>query len=387
MAGYVSREQLFQTPTITGLVNQIDTPGSLFQRFYGLSGTGKRVQGRHTGWDLFNGTRSVASIRAPRTGPNLRSRKPYGSRSAQLLRTHEKLMIFDEDLMRFRPAGAPIGSIDAGGQAYVRQQLGYFSQVFRNTREWAVSRMFRGGFGVKVYGDEMRLCESGDSDAMFTIDYGMPAGHFDQLDVTGSGDIIDTSWDNPAADIVSQFMVLDVEAERVSGYPTRHIWINGNTARYLFENTQLASIRGTSVRIFETLSRREIDPASRLPDTGYDIVFGAMPLHRFHVYNGGLAAPGTAEDFDSQISTSNFERLIPDNVAIITPDPGDWCEMHSGSEYIRENVTRPMREVYGMNSWSTPVIDPSGQEVKMVDNFLPIMTIPRAVFYATVIFA
>lgn len=385
---YVSREKLFQTPVITGLVSQIDVPGSLFQRFYGLAGRGKPVQGRHTGWDLFHATRSVAGVRSPRSGPAMRDRKPYGSKSAQLLRLHEKMIIFDEDLMRYRPAGAPIGSIDDSGKAYVRQQMGYFSQVFRNTREWAVSRMFRGGFGVKSVGDELLLCESGDADALFTIDYEIPAGHKAQLDVSGSGDIIDTSWDDPAADIVSQFTRLDVQAERVSGYPTRHIWINGNTAQYLFENTQLATVRGTSVRVFDTLSRREIDPASKLPDTGYDIVFGAMPLHRFHVYNGGLVAPGTAENYSSQIASGNYEFFIPDNYAIITPEPSaDWCEMHSGSEYIRENVTSSMREVYGMNAWSTPVIDPPGQEVKMVDNFLPVLYIPRALFYAEVIFA
>jgi len=384
---FVSREKLFQTPVITGLVSQIDVPGSLFQRFYGLAGRGKPVQGRHTGWDLFHATRSVAGVRAPRSGPATRDRKPYGSKSAQLLRLHEKMVIFDEDLMRYRPAGAPIGSIDDGGKAYVRQQLGYFSQVFRNTREWVVSRMFRGGFGVKSVGDELRLCEFSDSDAIFKVDYELPAGHKDQLDVTGSGDIIDTSWDDASADIVSQITKLDVQAERVSGYPTRHIWLNGNTAYYLFENTQLASIRGTSVRIFDTLSRREIDPASKLPDTGYDIVFGAMPLHRFHVYNGGLVAPGTAENYASQIASANYQFFIPDNYAIITPEPSpDWCEMHSGSEYIRENVTSQMREVYGMNAWSTPVIDPPGQEVKMVDNFLPVLYIPRALFYAEVIF-
>jgi len=383
---YVSREKLFQTPVITGLISQIDVPGSLFQRFYGMAGEGRRVQGRHTGWDLFHNTRSIATVRAPRSGPATRSRKPYGSRSSQLLRTHEKMVIFDEDLMRFRPAGAPIGSIDDGGRTYVRQQMRYFSQVFRNTREWAVSRMFRGGFAVKGSGDDMILCEQGDANALFTVDYGLPAGHKARLNVTGAGNIIDTSWSNPAADIVSQITDLDYHAERISGYPTRHIWLNGKTAKYLFENTQLATIRGTSVRIFDTLSRREIDPASQLPDTGYDIVFGAMPLHRFHVYNGGLVTPGTGETFDAQISASNYEYFIPDNYAIITPDPGDWCEMHTGSEYIRENVTRPMREVYGMNGWSTPVIDPNGEEVKMVDNFLPVLYTPRAIFYAEVIF-
>jgi hypothetical protein len=69
---------------------------------------------------------------------------------------------------------------------------------------------------------------------------------------------------------------------------------------------------------------------------------------------------------------------------IITPDPGNWCGSIVGSEYIRENVTSDMREVYGFNAWSTPVIDPPGREVKQLDNFLPVLYEPYAVYYAKV---
>jgi hypothetical protein len=64
-------------------------------------------------------------------------------------------------------------------------------------------------------------------------------------------------------------------------------------------------------------------------------VFGAIPLYTFHVYNGGLVKAGTAEGFDAQISASNFEPFIPDNSALITPEPGDWLGMMEGSEYVR----------------------------------------------------
>lgn len=386
----VSREKLFSTPVITGILSQIDVPGSLFQRFYGLGPGGaqsRRIQGRTASWDLFHSTRSIAKVSGPMAPAAQRSRKPYGTRTAALMRVHEKMTIHDEILMRYRPAGAAIGTIDDRGTQYVRDQLGYFSQVFKNTREYAVSRMFRGGFGLKESSDGMVFTTRADGTKLIDVDMGIPATHFDQLNLAGmGGNVIDASWATASTDIVSQFMRLDVYAERVNGRPTRHIWVNGNTARYLFENTQLASIRGTSVRIFDSLTRREIDPASKYPDTGFDLIFGAMPLHIFHVYNGGLVAPGTAEDFDSQISNSNFEMFIPDNVAIITPEPGTWCGVLEGSEYIREREGSEMQEIYGMGSWSRPVLEPSGQEVYMLDNFLPVIYEPYAIYYATVIF-
>jgi len=376
---YVTREQLFQSPVITGIISQIDTPGSLFQRTYSSAGMNDRVQGRTASWDLFHNTRSVATVRGPRTGPNLRSRKPYGNRSAQLVRMHEKMFIADEDLMRYRPPGGPVGAVDSAGQAYVRQQLGYFSQVFRNAREFMWSRMFRGGFGVKIVGDDMQLVEKGAGGVVFDVDYGIPAANLNQL-----GGIINASWATSSTDIINQLMELEKYASRVNGRPPRHIWLNGTTAKYLLENSQLATVTGSSVRIFESLTRREIDPASNFPDTGYEILFGALPLYRFHVYNGGLVKAGTAEDFDSQINSSNFEYFIPDDHVIITPDPGPWCGQIVGSEYIRENVTSDMREVYGFNAWSTPVIDPPGREVKQLDNFLPVLYEPYAVYYAKV---
>ncbi len=378
---YVTREELFQSPVITGIMSQIDTPGSLFQRFYGPAGMNTRVSGRTASWDLFHNTRSIASVRAPRTGPSQRNRKPYGSRSSQIIRMHEKMFIADEDLMRYRAPGGPVGSLDDRGQKYVKQQLGYFSSTFRNAREFMWSRMFRGGFGVKVVGDEMQLVEKGASGVLFDVDYALPADHINQLN-----GIINASWASASTDIVSQLMELEKYAARVNGRPPRHVWINGTTAKWLFENSQLASVTGSSIRIFEALTRRELDPRSNFPDTGYDIMFGALPLYRFHVYNGGLVASGTAEDFASQISSSNFQLFIPDNVAIITPDPDVWCGDIEGSEYVRENVTSDMQEAFGFKAWSMPVTLPSGQEVVQLDNYLPILYEPYSIYYATVIF-
>jgi hypothetical protein len=43
-----------------------------------------------------------------------------------------------------------------------------------------------------------------------------------------------------------------------------------------------------------------------------------------------------------------------------------------------------MSERYGMASWATPVIDPSGVELKMLDNCLPVVYEPYAIYFADV---
>lgn len=376
---FYTREQLFQSQTITGIVSQIDVPGSRFQRTYVPAGQNDRVQGRTASWDLFNTTRSIGTISAPRAQANTRSRKPYGQRSVQMIRMFEKMPIYDEDLNKYRVPGGQPNQIDVGGAAWLKSQLEFFAQVFRNTREWCLSRMFRGGFSAKVSGDSYLLCEKNDSDAYITVDYGIPAAHTDTVN-----GIFTNEWDSPSTDIASQFMELDKYHARVNGRPLRHVWLNGITAKYLLENDQLRSVQGTAVRIFDSMTRAEIDPASQLPDTGYDMVFGAIPLIRFHVYNQGLVKSGTPEDFASQISSSNFETFVPDDYIMIHPDPGRWMGMMVGSEGVRESLNAPLVDRFGYHAWSHPFLNPSGQEIFQVDNFLPILYEPYAIYYLKV---
>ena len=384
----ISREELFSTPVITGLISELDTPDSYFQRFFNLkpgSPNAEKIDGNLAAWDLFHGTRSLPSISAPYAPPSLRSRKPYASRMAKCVRVHEKMLIKDADLERHRAAGTPIGSVDEGGQAFVKQQLGYHKQIFTNMREWALSRMFRGGFGFKVASNGISLapCEKTDASVLEEVDSGIPSGNTGNI-----GGIISASWGSAGTDIITQLMNLEKQAARTNGRPPRHFFLNSTTAANLFNNTQLASVRGTANRVFDSITQRPVDTSKGLPGGGgYDIVFGAIPLYTFHVYNGGTVAYGTGESFSDQINSSNFEYFIPDEKIIITPEPSpEWIGMIEGSELYRESVVSDAKKSSGLTTWTSNVIDPSGIEVKNLDLFMPIIKEPYACYYADVIF-
>jgi hypothetical protein len=397
MAGEITIQQLFQTPTITKVISQIGSPLSLLQRFYGV-GPGKGVtqsmSGRYVGWDLFNATRSVAKGRPPATGPATVSRKPIGHNMAQVYRMHEKTLINQEEVFRTRPLGAAIGTVDLRGQQYVRRQLEFLTQRFTNAREFMVSRMFRGGWSVSIEGEDWVPGEMSQSGYAFNVDMQLPSTHKTQLTAGTSANIIEDSWDDPSADVIGQLLTLDMAAERENGRPIRHIWINGNTFKYLLDNTGLQSTGGTAFRIFESLRARTATAelnGERFPDTGFDVVFRALPLHTFHIYNGGLTLPaaGTSEvgeDLTTQLSATYFSLFLPDNYAILTPDPGNWMGWIEGSEIVAENLLDEGREAFGFTSWTTRVIDPPGWELKALDNGLPVLYEPRAIYYGTVIF-
>jgi hypothetical protein len=379
MAGEISIHQLLQSPVITKLVSQLAVRDSVMQRFFGLqigSSSITRQSGRYVGWDIFNKTRTLAKGRAPNAGPSTVSRKPIGNVSTQCFRSHEKIHLFQDEVFRTRPLGTAIGNVDVRGQDYVRKQVDFLTQRFRNSREFMVSRIPRGGFGVELSGEDWFLVEKDDAGATFTVDYQVPAAN--QGDVDG---LFDVDWSDPNAPIINHLLELERRSERLTGYPIRHHWINGTAFGYMLENIGLQNVGGSAYRIFDTMTKRETDiDKGGFPSTGFDVVFRALPLHTFHIYNGVLNV-----NTDDSTATADSSMIIPDGKMASFPEPSsEWIGGIEGSEIVAENVMDMGKEVFGFHNWSTRVIDPAGWEMKMVDNFIPTLYIPSAVYYPTI---
>ncbi len=387
MAGEIAIHQLLQSPVINKVVSRIAVRDAVMQRFFGLqigSSSLSRQSGRHVGWDIFDRTRLLAKGRAPNAAPATISRKAVGHQSTQVFRMSEKIHLFQDEIFRTRPLGTAIGNVDLRGQDYVRRQVEYATQRFRNAREFMVSRIPRGGFGVILSGEDWILTEYTDANATFTVGYQVPSANQDQLELGTGADVIDAPWSDPSARIINQILGVEKAMERLNGWPVRHIWINGTTFSWLLENIQLQNVGGTAYRIFESLSRRESDADGKgFPSTGFDVVFRGLPLQTFHVYNGVL---NVNEDVDST-AAADSSLFIPDGKAIFTPEPSsEWIGGIEGSEIVAENLMDSGKEVFGFHNWSTRCIDPAGWEMKFLDNFVPALYIPSAMCYATVDF-
>lgn len=376
MAGEVTYAQLMQSETITGLFSHIKSPGTFFQRFTKTSPgdpSSARHRGRHIGWDIFNATRTRAQGRAPGSGPGTTSRKPVGHVSAQCYRSFEKTLLLDEEIYMGRPLGGAIGTVDARGQAYVAKQVKFLKQRMVNSREFMVSRLFRGGFGVAIDGESFKLTEFGAG--TFDVDMQLPATHKDYLD-----GLVTESWQNPNADLITFFLNLNAVAVRETGMMITRCIINSVTLGYLFTNVGLAQVGGSAYRIFDQFTVKELQTSNGTRPSGYDVVFRALPQIIFHVTDE-VDVPG---DTDS-ITAAGTSKYVPDGKAIFTPDPdSEWVGYIEGSEVVRENVMDNGKEVFGFHAWTTPVIDPPGSELKNLDNGLPALMMPRVIFYATI---
>jgi hypothetical protein len=254
-----------------------------------------------------------------------------------------------------------------------------------NSMEFMSVRMFSGGFGMKPQSTGssiLNLCEFSDGSKVVGNASNIPAGN-----LTDAGGIISSSWDNPSTDIRSQLMALNYRSAKVNGRTLRDIWVNGITGAYLFNNASIQGMGGAVNKIFSTLQpNKEISADQVFPDTGVSVVFGGLPEYTFHIYNQGYVTPGTTEDFSAQTG-SNWTPYIPANTAIITPPPGDWCDVVVGSEPMRWNLLQGSSEIiYGFGYGTELTIDPPATDVKMLFNGAPVITEPNAVYQLAVIF-
>lgn len=384
----LSYDQLMRVPFILGTIRRVHAPGNTMSQYYGLGITGRvahQIQGRAGQFDIFDGTRSLSPLSSPGAPPSRLNRKPIGTQPITVPRIYNAIGIEDEKIFGTRSLGqnqsAPVSS---GGKEYFANQVAYAKQRMNNSHEFMTARMFSGGWGMApaATGSQiLHFTEHGAGGNVVNNATLVPAGNKTQV-----SSIIDVPWDNPSADIITQLMGLQVRAAQVNGRRITDIWVNGNTGKYLFTNTVIQAVGGSVYRIFDTLRPAvEIGPGQKFPDTGVTVQFRGLPDYMFHIYNQGYVLPGTSESFTEQIG-SNWRPFIPDNIAIMTPPPGDWCGMVQGSEPMQWSLREAGSSVIeGFGMGLERAIDPPRTDVKMLYNGAPAITEPYAVYYATVI--
>ena len=372
----VALHQLLGSTTVTRAISRTKTPMSRFQNFLGHQPGGPAnvdMGGKQFGYDVFNKSRVIAMGRPAGTGPATRAPQVLGHVNVSAYRTHEKIVLLEERIFRTRPIGGNWGDVDRRGQQYITKQEDYLAQLFRNNREFMSSRMLRGAFQVLISGDNWVPVDSGGT---FTVDFRIPAGNKTQGNMLGAGDIINTSWATVgSADIVQDCLQINAAYEQLHGRPLRHCWMTSTGILNVMNNTKLQGVSGTANRAFTTFEPTGLSNAEGIQDTGFTVVFEAMPWLTFHVYDGGLDVNGT------------FTKFIEDTGALFTPEPStDWTEFYNGSEIVKENVMSPGDERFGLQAWTESTTQPAGFEMMALDIGIPVLYVPNAPAYLTVVF-
>jgi hypothetical protein len=387
MAGVVSFDQMLRTPYVTGVVSRVKPAGRAFQQFYSMSPTDSPSEQpmapgqRHLVYDIFDNTRTNAQLRAPMVGPAHISAKPIGQSHATAVRMYEAIQFPYEKVYGTRDLGGQYGTMNATGKSWVARQQMFAANRMTNAVEFMVSRMFRGGFSVTMSGDQATFGEYSASGYTFNVEYNIPAGN-----KTDIGGIIDVAWSNAASKIINHMLEINKYSQLLTGYEIKHCWINSTTFKNMIANTQLNTVRGTAMRVFEEYKAALVETNGEARNIGFQVVFPAMPQFIWHIYDGTSVVSSQTDP--ATHTTSNNSLYIPDNICIMTPEPepGGWYGHATCSEVIKENDISPPTIKTGLEAWSYPMNDPPGEEMRMLLNYVPLLYVPKSVFYATVIF-
>lgn len=338
-------------------------------------------------------TRVVAKARAPGTGPASVPVNPVGDVRVSCARYHEKVRLLGEFLGNLSPIIGPNSQIDTAGQSYIARQTTHLAEKYNNTIELMTTGMFQDNLYFQMSGDNL-LPVIGAPTAPnlgFQIPFQIPSGNKSQLNMLGTGNIIQIAWQNTGAPLIKNCLQIQAAMTQLSGHQPRHMWMNSLTWYNVLLNTEVRNTAGSSNTPFAEYDRVSEMAMDGLPQAEFAAQLRGIPWLTWHIADDVIVTGGDVDPSwtqgaaDVTAGTSTFIKVCPDNTCIIAPDPSpDWTEMYQGAEYISENPGQPMNLKRGYTFWREWVTQPTCIELISLMNCIPLLYVPKAIAFATV---
>lgn len=262
------------------------------------------------------------------------------------------------------------GKTQERGAEIVGQKIRDFGQRFENLRRAAwYSALANGKIWLDAEGNLLPTA----ADAVITIDFGIPTGNKNQLDWDGNGAIIDTTWATDTTNIANDIAELIIAGLTLTGYRLTTAYYGQNIPGYLANNKVMKE--------FLKLN----------PGANAAILKGGVP-------NGFLNLNWVNASYAFFEDSKGVNRFFwKDDMVVFTPDVADvgWWNFLEGSYEIPTDLgvvagdaaaaLRALRQVFGTFAYATITHDPVGIKQYGGDTFLPVVSVPKAVFIADVV--
>ncbi len=366
----VTLQDVLGGPNLCGVIQGTATgiPNVFPPAFYAVDKTVDRDTGEYT---RVSGTRTVARIAAYGSPSQQRQLRGLEAVPVKLIHTVESFLLPTADylnLLQYEDTAKQKRGIQE-----VTRQVREFRKNFDNLRVASLTQML---FQGSIYWDGAGNLLPNSTGAKTIANFGVPAGNQGQLDPLSQGsNVIDTSWDNAAANIDKNLLTLRQIATRLTGYPLKYAFYGRNVPTYLTNNTKLQNY----------FIRDPGDNAQYLSTA--DIPSPLLGLEWRPAYDAFF------ED-----ATGTLQNLVGDDQVVFTPEPSsDWIGWLEGTypvptnlgnvaqdaaESLRSSVTTAS----GMFAYGVVNTDPVTVKMVAGDTFLPVLKVPKAIFIATVKF-
>lgn len=321
---------------------------------------------RESSIDIFNNTRKLPPASTPGTQNVLIDPQNVGKFRYIIPRIAMSLPLTYEQLVQRRQIGQALNIVDKMGETYLMKQKIYMAQLVANIIEFQSAAMLRGTYTFDQQGDELR---QGFSGGETTINFQIPAGNKNQLNMLGAGNIISASWATTSTDIPGQVLAVNTAMNALTGYGISHALLNSTTMRYLDKNTAIINEGGSANT-----------PYAEFVKTGpgtFAKRYRAMPWILWHVIDYSL------DIWDGSAFTTT--KLVADDQVTFIPDPNPMIAQYiNGMEVVTEGPAGVTAERYGFYQYGYASWNPAGWWLNAVHNGIPGLLNPNAIATADV---
>ncbi len=359
-------QQILGGRNLTGVIQGVagGVPDDLLPE--GFMAATRTVEGEYGTYVKVEGTRKTARLAQYGSPSQQRVLKGVSEVSIKLIHTVESIYHKPPVLMNL--SNFQNDQKQRLGEEEIARQTGDFNRLFTNLRTAALYSLLAQG---AVYFDADGNLLPDSTGAHVTVDFGVPSGNKDQLDVLGDGAIIGASWATAGTAIHTQVAALKKAARKLTGYPVKHAFHGANILDHFLGNTKLKEL------INNNRSFQEGAASGEIPN-------GLLGL-QWHPVDEAFYVDqdDTAQDF--------FDA----DAIVFTPEPSpDWYELIEGTYPVPTDVGSVSQDgagalggvstEAGMFSYAVVTADPVAIKHVAGDTFLPVLKVPKAIFIAKV---
>jgi hypothetical protein len=371
---------LLAPSVVTGMITRVFGGSDTLQRFFGMeigSSQSQPVSGRQYSYDIFDHTRSIALGSRPGTAPAVIAPFPVAKQNQTFPRAYEKMSLDYEKLHNLRELGSNAGVRDRIGAKYLEEQMKQMKRRQNAFREMQLVGLFQQGVIYYQYQEPNELIPvlSLGGNPGDTYDFLIPAGNKSQLNMLGSGNILDVAWDNVASRIDTHVFNINAAFQNLVGRQLEHIWLTSVMWLHVLQNTAVRNLAGSAnqpMASFTVVSEQNTDGQQTAHFTAR---FNWCPWIQWHVYDGTIDINGTVT------------KCLSDTKAVFhVGTDGGWIKGVEGSEMRKINPIALAEEVFGFDSWIREWDEPARVELHSLQNFLVEVNTPKGIAIGTVDF-
>jgi len=293
-----------------------------------------RIGGDTAEWDVYKRGRGIAEANVRDGKSKDRALEAVDHKTATCIVLFDNKKLPGDFLNNLRA----LGSKEREARSHITREAKALTDLHRRTGDYYRALALTGVLTID------------QADVKLSIDYGMSSSHQPE---------VSASWGTASTDIIGDIKTWMDLIQQDAGLKATRAYMNTTVMQYLMKNTAVQKFLGTNAYMEMVGKEGRI---TRL--CGLDL---------YEDNRGYLDSSGT------------FTKFIADDRFIITPEPGEWARTQRGTTMVPTDDGKNLTEVRCPAAWVLIDGDPPAIKLLEKDVVLPVLEIPDAVVYATVV--